>query len=114
MPIVVSLFLMGSSTLLFGISENPYLLFLFSFIAAMGDAILVPTILASFDTLSSRHSKGRISSVINVVEDSGYLLAPLGAGFIAHFFGFSAAFYAFGIFILAVAVFALMSRIDIK
>lgn len=114
LPTAVSLFLMGSATFLFGTSESPYLLFFFAFVAAIGDSILVPTLLASFDTLSSRHLKGRISSVVNVVEDSGYLLAPLLAGLIAHFLGFAWAFYAFGLFIFAVTAIALFVRLDLK
>ena len=105
---------MGTGTFLFGTSENPYILFVYALIASMGDAILVPTILASFDTLSSRHFKGRISSAVNVVEDFGYLLAPIPAGFIAHFIGFSWAFYLFGAFILCVMVVALFTRLEIK
>ena len=109
--IVFSLFLMGSATFLFGTTGNPYVLFAYAFIAAIGDAILVPTILAGFDTLSSRHFKGRISSVVNVVEDLGYLTAPLIAGFLAHFLGFATAFSIFGSFILAVTIVSIFVRI---
>jgi len=112
--IVTGLFLMGTATFLFGTAQNPYLLFTYAFIAAVGDAILVPTVLASFDTLASRHFKGRISSAVNVVEDSGYLLAPIPAGLIAHFIGFNWAFYLFGAFILCVMIVALFTRLEIK
>ena len=105
---------MGTATFLFGTAQNPYLLFTYAFIAAVGDAILVPTVLASFDTLASRHFKGRISSAVNVVEDSGYLLAPIPAGLIAHFIGFNWAFYLFGAFILCVMIVALFTRLEIK
>lgn len=114
LPLVVSLFLMGSATFLFGTSENTYILFTFAFIAAVGDSILVPTVLSAFDTLSSRHFKGRISSAVNVVEDFGYLLAPLFAGSAAYFLGFNWAFYIFGMFIFAVTIVALFTRLDIK
>lgn len=111
--IVVSLFLMGGATFLFGTSENPYLLFAYSFTAAVGDAILVPTVLAAFDTLASRHFKGRISSAVNVVEDFGYLLAPLMAGVLAYYLGFQITFFGFGIFILLVALVALFTRLEL-
>ena len=112
--IVAGLFLMGTATFLFGTAQNPYLLFAYAFIAAVGDAILVPTVLASFDTLASRHFKGRISSAVNVVEDFGYLLSPIPAGLIAHFIGFDWAFYLFGTFILCIMVVALFTRLEVR
>jgi len=104
---------MGGATVLFGFSENVYMLFLLALIAAIGDSILVPAILAAFDQLSTNHSKGRISSVVNVVEDFGYLTAPLLAGVLAYFFGFSVTFALFGAFILLIMVIAFVVKIKV-
>lgn len=109
--IVVGLFLMGVATLLFGMYRNPYVLFAFAFLAAIGDSVLVPTVYAAFDTLSDRHFKGRITSVVSLTEDTGYFFGPLIAGPIAQYFGFPAAFYCFGILILLVALVAIIAKI---
>ena len=108
--IIGGLFLMGVATFLFGTVSNPYILFFLAFLAATGDAILVPTALASFDTLSQRHFKGKIAGVVTLVESLGYLLGPLIAGPLAYFFGFRSTFYLFGIFILFVMVMGLLVR----
>lgn len=76
----------------------------------MGDAILVPTVYASLDSLSSRHFKGRISSVTALIENTGYFFGPLAAGFAAHFFGFPVTFFGFGIFILFVMGVAIFTK----
>lgn len=102
--------LMGSATFLFGTFESALFLFLLAFVAAIGDAILVPTVLASFDTLSQRHFKGKISSVLAFTEDTGYFLGPLIAGPAAALWGFRVTFYGFGIFIIAVMVVAIATR----
>lgn len=100
--IVAGLSLMALATFLFGAFTGAIVLFTLAFMAAIGDAILVPVVYASFDALASRHFKGRITSVVAIAEDSGYFFGPLIAGPIVYLFGFPAAFYSFGIFILAV------------
>lgn len=100
----------GIATFLFGAFDSAVMLFVLAFVAAIGDAILVPTVYASFDTLSSRHFKGRITSVVALTEDSGYFLGPLVAGFISYYFGFPAAFYGFGAFTLLITGVAIFTR----
>ncbi len=108
--IVGGLIIMGAATFLFGFFESALLLFVFAFMAAIGDAILVPVVYAFMDTLSDRHFKGRITSVLALTEDTGYFFGPLVAGLVAHFFGFPAAFWSFGVFILIVMFIAMAIR----
>lgn len=100
------LLISGAATFLFGSFDGALILFTLSFIAAIGDSLLVPTVYAAFDTLASRHFKGRVTSVVAMVEDTGYFFGPLVAGLIAHYFGFPAAFYTFGVIVLAAALVA--------
>ncbi|MBI2640557.1 MAG: MFS transporter [Candidatus Sungbacteria bacterium] len=102
----------GVATFLFGAFDSAIILFVLSFIAAIGDSFLVPTVYASFDTLASRHFKGRVTSVVAVAEDTGYLFGPLLAGSIAQYFGFPAAFYTLGIIILSAAAVAVVIKLQ--
>lgn len=106
------LFISGTATFLFGSFEGAAILFILSFIAAIGDSLLVPTVYAAFDTLASKHFKGRVTSVVAMAEDTGYFFGPLVAGPIAHFFGFPAAFYTFGVVILFMAAIAFLVKIQ--
>lgn len=109
--IVGGLLISGIATFLFGSFDGALILFVLSFVAAIGDSLLVPTVYAAFDTLASRHFKGRVTSVVAMAEDAGYFFGPLVAGSIAYYFGFPAAFYTFGILILLVAVLAIFVKL---
>lgn len=108
------LFLMGVATFLFGAFEEAWVLFALSFIAAIGDSLLVPVVYASLDTLSDYRFKGRITSVVALTEDSGYFFGPLVAGLAAHYFGFPVTFYAFGVFILLIMMVAMFIKFQSK
>lgn len=103
--VISGLILMAISTIGFGLTQAPIVLFILSLMAGIGDAFLLPAIMSAFDQLSSYHAKERISGVKILAESSGYLLGPLLGGIGVSFLGFESAFIALGggilVFVLA-------------
>ena len=61
--VIGGLLLMGLSTIGFGLTQNPKLLFIFSLISGVGDGFLLPAIMSVIDRLSSYHKKAQIQGV---------------------------------------------------
>lgn len=104
------LLLMALSTLGFGLTQNPRVLFIFSLVAGIGDAFLLPAIMSTLARLSLHHVKEQISGVKIFAESAGYLLGPLVGGVLASFFGFQFVFILLGLSILLLALVTIFVR----
>lgn len=102
--ILIGLFLLAVSTLGFGLTHNPKYLFIWSLISGVGDAFLLPAVMALLDRLSSYHKKEHISGVKIFAESSGYFLGPLMAGVATQSIGFNSTFIYLGIVLSAIVL----------
>lgn len=100
---IAGLFLIALSTIGLGLTQNPKILFIFSLVSGIGDALLLPGIMSVIDRLSSYRAKERISGVKTFAESTGYFAGPLVAGVASSFFGFSSTFIYLGMAILVLA-----------
>ena len=112
--IIAGIFLIALSTLGFGLTTRPMLLFILSLITGVGDALLLPAVMSVIDTLSSYHTKERISGVKVFAESAGYFVGPLAAGAVTALLGFSEAFVALGIFLIVITAVTIVMPFRVK
>ncbi|TSC62247.1 MAG: MFS transporter, DHA1 family, multidrug resistance protein [Parcubacteria group bacterium Greene0416_14] len=100
---LAGLFFMAISTCGFGITQEPIMLFLFSLLHGIGQALFLTALMSMFDILSAYHTKERISGIKIFAESAGYFVGPLMAGLAAGFIGFSSTFVTLGLLTLVFA-----------
>jgi len=111
---IVGLLLLAISMIGFGFSTNPMVLFLFSLVHGVGEALLLTAIMSTIDKLSSYHTKERISGVKVFAESSGFFIGPLIAGVVTQLLGFPITFVFLGLATFLLTLFTCLVSFKIK
>lgn len=111
---VAGLFLMAVSTIGFGLTGNPKLLFLFALVHGVGEGFLLTAVMSMIDILSSYHSKERISGVKVFAESTGFFVGPLTAGVATAAFGFQSSFVYLGLITLALSLVTITTPFKVR
>ena len=95
--LALGMFTAGFFTIMFGLVDTPFNLFLTAFLAATGISIAFPAIEGILCVHTKCGSEGETIGVWTVANDMGYVLGPIFAGLSAKYVGMSNVFIATGL-----------------
>ena len=108
--LILGLFIMGASLILFSISSNFIFIFSSAILISIGWTFSFPAASGLIIDLSYNEKKGEIAGIWDFFMDLGYVITPIIGGFVAEIFGIRSVFLGIGLFLILVNIFIIFNK----